>query len=86
MFFLIIQYTQLLARRDAPVVTTSSGPCASAYAVKDGDGSYCALLCMTNDTILYWETKADLEKGRSPCVAKITAFDEGYAVYSVEHL
>ena len=54
--------------------------------MKDADGSYCALFCMTNGTILYWETKADLEKGSSPCVAKITAFDEGYEVYSVEHL
>lgn len=81
--FFIIQYTRLLARRDAPLITTSSGSCAAAYGVKDADGSYCALLCLTNGTILYWETKSDLKMGRSPCVAQITAFDEGYAAHSV---
>ena len=32
---------------------------------------------MTNATIFYWESEADLQGGKSPCVAKITAFNEG---------
>jgi hypothetical protein len=32
---------------------------------------------MTNETILFWESEADLQGGKSPCVAKITAFNEG---------
>ena len=48
-----------------------------SYGVQDDTGSYCALLCMTNETILFWESEADLQGGKSPCVAKITAFNEG---------
>ena len=68
----------LLAKRGAPTLTTSSESCAVSYGVQDDDGSYCALLCLTNATILYWETEQQLEKGYSPCVANITAFNERY--------
>ena len=72
-----MQYTQLLGKRDAPSLATSSGLCAVSYGIKNSnDGSYCALLCMTNATIFYWQTKSDLESGNVPCVAEITAFDE----------
>ena len=72
-----MQQGPLLAKRDTPSLKTSSGYCTVSYGVKDEDGSYCALLCMTNATIFYWESEADLQGGKSPCVTKITAFNEG---------
>ncbi|CAI8015484.1 hypothetical protein GBAR_LOCUS9587, partial [Geodia barretti] len=69
-------FAPLLAKRDAPSLATSSSSCPVSYGVKDSDGSYCALLCLTDPTIYYWESQADLRQGEEPCVAKITAFDE----------
>ena len=43
---------------------TSAGPCEVAYGVQDHDGSYCALLCLTNAAIFYWESESDLDKVR----------------------
>ena len=57
---------------------TSAGPCEVAYGVQDHDGSYCALLCLTNATIFYWESESDLDKGYSPCIANITGFNERF--------
>ena len=73
-----LQLGSLVAKRDAPTMTTSSTRCPVSYGVEDSDGSYCALLCLTDPTIYYWESQADLRQGEEPCVAKITAFNEKY--------
>ena len=80
MYIFTPQFAPLLAKRAAPSLMTSSRPCPVSYGVKDSDGSYCALLCMTNSTIYYWESQGNLNQGDEPCVAKITAFDEKYTV------
>ena len=71
-----MQFGPLLAKREAPAIKASSSRCSVSYGVKDSDGTYCALLCLSDSTIYYWESQADLREGDAPCLAKITAFNE----------